>query len=139
MIRPGLLLVLLASCAGKEPPVEVTPAAMTEHLRREQGGQLLYVRARALAGEGTAGLRIDEARVVGGRAPFLWPDPRLEGRLDLLDAGGKVLWSMQYQPAPAGAPLAFRLPVVDGAAAVRLSEPTRNASATAAITSAAAR
>jgi hypothetical protein len=141
LTRTALALALVsavsggAGCRRRTPLVDVSPAAMEAHLRRRTEGRLIYVRAHAAAPApgAAAALRIDEARRVPAVPPQLWPANDLGGQVDLLDDKGAVRWSMGYVPVPIGQTLIMRLPAIDAASSVRLTEPARHASAVAAI------
>jgi hypothetical protein len=124
-----------AACRRSAPLADVSPAAMEAHQRRRTQGRLIYVRAHAVAAApgGEGALQIAEARLAAAAPPQLWPADNLGGQVDLLDSKGAVRWSMGYVPAPVGRALIMRLPAIDGAASVRLTEPARHASAVAAI------
>jgi hypothetical protein len=105
------LLLLAAGCRTAPAPARADRATLERAMAVHRGARaapagLVLVVAVYCAGEKGPALRIAEARRLAADPPLLQDAPGLDGRIELLDASGRVVWSMGYAPPPGSAPSA---------------------------------
>ncbi len=114
-----LVVILLTACASQTSNDH--HAAFRQFQNELSNDKIIVVRA-SYADQ--TQLRIDDVIVTTGSFPPMQDSPHFDGRLELVNASGDVVWEMGYQSRTTR--LFLRAPGVSGAVKVRLREPGRN-------------
>ena len=139
-----LVVICLTGCGVRGRSVNLERQLEAYERGRHEARLILVKVVHGFDGKRSV-LRIEKAAVSPGNPPLLMDDPDLEGRVELLDRQGRVLWSMGYRPenralSPPGhssseSRLVLRLPCPKKARRVRIAEPKRSLCAEAEILS----
>ena len=114
-----ILVMLLVGCAS--PRLNDHNAAFRQFESGQSNDKIIVIRASYVQEQQ---LRIDDVRVTTGSFPYMEDSPDFDGRVELLNASGDVVWEMGYQSRTTH--LFLRGLGVTGAVKVRLREPERN-------------
>lgn len=130
-----LLVISLTGCGVRGQSFNLK-RQLEAYERGRRETRLIYVNVVYEFEGKLSSFHIERAAVAPGSPPLLLDDPDLEGRVELLDHKGRVLWSMGYRPEnPAVSPsgnrpsktrLVLRLPCPKKARRVRVVERKRS-------------